>query len=215
MEMRRLKRDLQTLLGDYIGQRIREKRFDPRGKAATMLDDLAHYDLAITVALCWLDRGEGRSRVDSDLIAVTSPGNGQYPNHLEREAMILSTFAGMVLVKQPPVEEVLSLYSCKPSASYPQERTKSTIVHPFTLSSHPFAMLKSYKAVAHSRRHTQLLQRWRSGQSKSPLPQHPHDRQSVSSSPPSTVPHAEAEDSEHFLRDLTEHYEGSAESLQD
>uniref|UniRef100_A0A0E9R3L0 Uncharacterized protein n=1 Tax=Anguilla anguilla TaxID=7936 RepID=A0A0E9R3L0_ANGAN len=30
--------------------------------------------------------------------AVTSPGDGQYPNHLEREAMILSTFAGMVLV---------------------------------------------------------------------------------------------------------------------
>ncbi|XP_035263995.1 uncharacterized protein C2orf80-like isoform X2 [Anguilla anguilla] len=163
MERRRLKRDLQALLADYIGQRLREKSFDAQGKASTMLDDLAHYDLAITVALWWLDRGEGHDAVESDLIAVTSPGDGQYPNHLEREAMILSTFAGMVL-NSLPVEEVLSLYSCKPSASHAQQRTKNSIVHPFTLSYHPFAMLNAYKAVAHSKRHSQWLQRWRSGQ---------------------------------------------------
>ncbi|KAJ8352897.1 hypothetical protein SKAU_G00243730 [Synaphobranchus kaupii] len=217
METRRLKRDLQALLGDYIGQRIREKGFDPQGKASTALDDLAHYDLAISVALWWLDKGEGQDAIESDLTDLTSPGSGQYPNHLEREAMILSTFAGMVL-NSLPVEEVLSLYTCKPSASYLREHAKGTIVHPFTLSYHPFAMLKAYKAVAHSRRHSQLLQRWRTGQSKpEPTGQRTSAQSSPSSSSPSSSLSSSSPQPSHSdsPRDLTEHYEGSAESLLD
>ncbi|KAJ0005418.1 hypothetical protein NQD34_015312, partial [Periophthalmus magnuspinnatus] len=106
---------------DYIGQRIREKSFDPKGKGTcTMLDDLAHYDLAISVALWWLNREEGRY--------VEAAARAQYPNHLEREAMILSSFAGMIV---------------------------AAIVYPFTLSYHPFAMLSSYKAVHHSKKHSE------------------------------------------------------------
>lgn len=75
----------------------------------------------------------------------------QYPNRLEREAMILSSFAGMLLVRliirvinllqfhlvfnhvsplsyhfqnNLPLEDILSLYNCKPSASYPHNDAK-------------------------------------------------------------------------------------------
>ncbi|KAJ0070065.1 hypothetical protein NL108_002386, partial [Boleophthalmus pectinirostris] len=110
---------------DYIGQRIREKSFDPKGKGtATMLDDLAHYDLAISVALWWLNKEEGR------YVGATTAAH--YPNHLEREAMILSSFAGMIMVS-----------------------AIAAIVYPFTLSYHPFAMLSSYKAVHHSKKQSE------------------------------------------------------------
>ncbi|KAK7913747.1 hypothetical protein WMY93_013958 [Mugilogobius chulae] len=156
MGARRLKRDLEALLGDYIGQRIREKSFDPKGKGtSTMLDDLAHYDLAISVALWWLNKEEGRG-------ATTSP---QYPNHLEREAMILSSFAGMIMNKLP-VEEILALYKCKPAATYSNDNSKAAIVYPFTLSYHPLAMLSSYKAVHHSKMHNDKLKRWLSEKAK-------------------------------------------------
>uniref|UniRef100_A0A3Q3GDR0 Uncharacterized protein n=1 Tax=Labrus bergylta TaxID=56723 RepID=A0A3Q3GDR0_9LABR len=87
MEARQLKREVEALIGDYIGQKLREKSFDPKGKGtSTVLDDLAHYDLAISVALWWLEKEEGRD---------VPP---QYPNRLEREAMILSSFAGIIMV---------------------------------------------------------------------------------------------------------------------
>uniref|UniRef100_A0A4W6F3U4 Uncharacterized protein n=1 Tax=Lates calcarifer TaxID=8187 RepID=A0A4W6F3U4_LATCA len=95
MGARQLKRDVEALIGDYIGQKLRENSFDPKGKGtSTMLDDLAHYDLAIRVALWWLDKEEGRDVLDSDIIL----GCAQYPNRLEREAMILSSFAGIIMV---------------------------------------------------------------------------------------------------------------------
>ncbi|XP_040913423.1 uncharacterized protein C2orf80-like isoform X2 [Toxotes jaculatrix] len=99
MGARQLKRDVEALIGDYIGQRLRENSFDPKGKgASTVLDDLAHYDLAISVALWWLDKEEGRDVLDSDIIGSTcSLGSAQYPNRLEREAMILSSFAGIIM----------------------------------------------------------------------------------------------------------------------
>uniref|UniRef100_A0A673BC58 Uncharacterized protein n=1 Tax=Sphaeramia orbicularis TaxID=375764 RepID=A0A673BC58_9TELE len=50
----------------------------------------AHYDLAINVALWWLNKEEGGT--------MRSPGSAQYPNRLEREAMILSSFAGIIMV---------------------------------------------------------------------------------------------------------------------
>ncbi|KAG9348738.1 hypothetical protein JZ751_029055, partial [Albula glossodonta] len=112
-----------------------------------------------------------------------------------------------------PVEEVLSLYSCKPCSSYSQEQTKSTIVHPFTLSYHPFAMLKSYKAVAHSRRHTQWLQRWRATRCKADSPDQHTSEPSSSSASASPQPSVSASDDS--PRHVTEHYEGSEESLHD
>ncbi|KAK5936083.1 hypothetical protein CgunFtcFv8_021381 [Champsocephalus gunnari] len=53
-----------------------------------------------------------------------------------------------------PVEEILALYRCKPAASFPNQHSKGTLVYPFTLSYYPLAMLGSYKAVYHSKKHT-------------------------------------------------------------
>uniref|UniRef100_A0A673HSB2 Uncharacterized protein n=1 Tax=Sinocyclocheilus rhinocerous TaxID=307959 RepID=A0A673HSB2_9TELE len=135
MEAKRFFKNLFS--GEYIGQRLRENGFDPKGKStSTMLDDLANYDLTISVALWWLSKDDEKNA---------------YPNHLEREAMILSSFAGMLL-NSLPIEDILSLYNCKPVASYPHNH--GNIVHPFSLSYHPFSMLSSFKAVDHSRKHS-------------------------------------------------------------
>ncbi|XP_015213878.1 uncharacterized protein C2orf80 isoform X2 [Lepisosteus oculatus] len=153
MERRRLRRDIEALLGDYIGQRLRENGFDPKGKrVSTVLDDLAHYDLAIAVALHWLNEDEGGDGVEKDTRCKEYPRPGRYPNRLEREAMILSSFAGTVL-NRLPVEDVLCLYRCKPSTTYAQRSSQSPIVHPFTLSSHPFAMLTAHEAVERAKKH--------------------------------------------------------------
>ncbi|XP_055022968.1 uncharacterized protein C2orf80-like [Boleophthalmus pectinirostris] len=206
MGARRLKRDLEVLLGDYIGQRIREKSFDPKGKGtATMLDDLAHYDLAISVALWWLNKEEGRYVFDRDIFGATTAAH--YPNHLEREAMILSSFAGMIMNKLP-VEEILALYKCKPAATYSNEHSKAAIVYPFTLSYHPFAMLSSYKAVHHSKKQNDKLKRWLSEKAKAnALPTRPSSSSSSSQSFLS--------DTSEYHEERTENYEGSQESLQD
>ncbi|KAL7385709.1 hypothetical protein ABVT39_026857 [Epinephelus coioides] len=211
MEARQLKRDVQALIGDYIGQKLRENSFDPKGKGtSTMLDDLAHYDLAISVALWWLDREEGRDMLDRDIIGTTSSaGSAKYPNRLEREAMILSSFAGIIM-NSLPVEEILALYRCKPAASYPNQQSKGMIVYPFTLSYHPFAMLGSYKAVHHSKKHNQKLKRWLSERAKVSAPS---GRASASTS--SSSSHSFLSDSNGCREERTEHYEGSLESLRD
>uniref|UniRef100_A0A3B4ZN61 Uncharacterized protein n=1 Tax=Stegastes partitus TaxID=144197 RepID=A0A3B4ZN61_9TELE len=141
MEAKQLKRDVEALIGDYIGQKLREISFDPKGKGtSTMLDDLAHYDLAISVALWWLDKEEGPDVLDRDIILYH--GSSQYPNRSEREAMILSSFAGMIMVRDfTQTQLLLNLFG--------------SIVVPFTLSYHPFAMLGSYKAVHHCRKHSE------------------------------------------------------------
>ncbi|XP_042282829.1 uncharacterized protein C2orf80-like [Thunnus albacares] len=212
MGARQLKRNVEALLGDYIGQKLRENSFDPKGKGtSTVLDDLAHYDLAISVALWWLDREQGRDAFDRDIIGTTSvSGSAQYPNRLEREAMILSSFAGMIM-DSLPVEEILALYRCKPAASYPNQESKGAIVYPFTLSYHPFAMLGSYKAVHHSKRHNQKLKRWLSERAKTSAPTRGVSVQSSSSSSSS---HSFLSDSTECHEDKAEHYEGSQESLQ-
>ncbi|XP_029314513.1 uncharacterized protein C2orf80 [Cottoperca gobio] len=211
MEARQLKREVQALIGDHIGQKLREKSFDPKGKGTcTMLDELAHYDLAITVALWWLDRDEGRDVLDADIIGATSSlGSARYPNHLEREAMILSSFAGIIM-NNLPVEEILALYSCKPAASYPSQQSKGALVYPFTLSYHPLAMLGSYKAVSHSKKHSQKLKRWLS------------ERMKASAPPAVSAPSSSSSSSHSFLSENSdrheegaEHYEGSLESLHD
>ncbi|XP_043104398.1 uncharacterized protein C2orf80-like [Puntigrus tetrazona] len=208
MEAKRVKRDVKTLLDEYIGQRLRETGFDPKGKStSTMLDDLAHYDLAISVALWQLNKDNAAG---NDYIGIGSLRHiSQYPNHLEREAMILSSFAGMLL-NSLPIEDILSLYNCKPVASYPHNHAKGNIVHPFSLSYHPFAMLYSFKAVDHSRKHTQVLKRWIKEHGKQEVsPERPEPSTSSSSSSFSVS------DSEDSLKDETAHYEGSQESLQD
>ncbi|XP_072542027.1 uncharacterized protein C2orf80 [Salminus brasiliensis] len=212
METRRLKRDIKALLGEYIGQKLRENGFDPKGKGTSMLDDVAHYDLAVSVALWWLEKEDKRSPVETELIGVISPGHSQYPNQQERKAMILSSFAGMLL-NSLPVEDILSLYSCKPSASCPHQDTKSNIIHPFTLSYHPFAMLSSYKAVDHSRKHTKTLKHWNSEHNKGASTQ--TDKVEKAPSITSSSSSSSYSDSEDSLKEQRKHYEGSQESLQD
>ncbi|KAM6984963.1 uncharacterized protein C2orf80 [Aplochiton taeniatus] len=188
MGLRQLKKDVEALLSNYIGQRLRENGFDPKGRGtSTVVDELSHYDLAISVALWWLAKNEGQYVLERDIVAATSSlrSDQVYPNHLEREAMILSSFAGTIL-NSLPVEEILALYSCKPSASYPNLHSKSSIVHPFTLSYHPFAMLGSYKAVDHSRKHTNRLTLWLSKKAKPSAPAVQRVSTSSSSSTSST-----------------------------
>ncbi|XP_069033530.1 uncharacterized protein C2orf80 [Embiotoca jacksoni] len=207
MEAKQLKRDIEALIGEYIGQKLRELSFDPKGRGtATMLDDLAHYDLALSVTLWWLEKEEGWDVLDRDNIGATcSSGSAQYPDRLEREAMILSSFAGMIM-NSLPVEDILALYRCKPAASYPSQQSKGSIVYPFSLSYHPFAMLGSYKAVHHSKKHNQKLKRWLSEQTKGSAPPTPVSVQS-SCSPQSFS------DSSHCHQDGAQ--EASQESLQD
>ncbi|XP_026127928.1 uncharacterized protein C2orf80-like [Carassius auratus] len=212
MEVKRVKRDVKTLLDEYIGQRLRETGFDPKGKSSsTMLDDLAHYDLAISVALWWLNKDNGKNAAENDYTGIGSLKHiSQYPNHLEREAMILSSFAGMLL-NSLPIEDILSLYNCKPVSSYPHNNTKGNIVHPFSLSYHPFAMLSSFKAVDHSRKHTRVLKRWIKEHRKQEVSPVIEKLESSSTSSSSSS----FSDSEDSLKDETANYEGSQESLQD
>ncbi|KAM9710618.1 uncharacterized protein C2orf80 [Menidia menidia] len=180
MEAKRLQRDVEALIADYVGQRLREKSFDPAGRASSVLDELAHYDLAISVALWWLNREElkreeGQGGVDTGIIGAP------YPSRLEREAMILSSFAGIIMSRLP-VEEILDLYKRKPAACFLSPQTQVSIVHPFPRSCHPFAMLGSYRAAHHSRRLSQRLSRWRSERGKSGSAPRPG---SLESRPPS------------------------------
>ncbi|XP_029386195.1 uncharacterized protein C2orf80 [Echeneis naucrates] len=210
MGARQLKRDVEALIGDYVGQKIRENSFDPKGKAtSTVLDELAHYDLAISVALWWLDKEEEKDVLDI-IRATCSLGGTRYPNRLEREAMILSSFAGIIM-SNLPVEEILALYRLKPAASYSNHQSKATIVCPFSLSYHPFAMLSSYKAVDHSKKHNQKLKRWLSQRAKASAPA---GRASVRS-PSSSSSRSSLTDNSEAVEDRAEDYEGSQESLQD
>ncbi|CAL8387791.1 uncharacterized protein C2orf80 isoform X2 [Gadus morhua] len=176
-----------------------------------MLDDLAHCDLALRVALWWLDRDEGQGILDTDIIGAKSlSGSNKYPSHLEREAMILSSFAGIVL-NALPVEEILALYSCKPAATHSKHQSKNSIVHPFTLSYHPFAMLCSYKALDHSKKHSQKLKRWLLEKSNA------SSGQAALAQPSSSASSSRSflSDSDEVQKNRTKHYEGSLESLRD
>ncbi|XP_041857176.1 uncharacterized protein C2orf80-like [Melanotaenia boesemani] len=212
MEAKQVKKDVGVLICNYVGQKLREKSFDPAGRGrSTVLDDLAHYDLAISVALWWLSQDDGRRVLDTDIIGATCcSGTVQYPNRLEREAMILSSFAGIIM-SSLPVEEILALYRCKPVATYPSHRSKGLIVYPFTLSYHPFAMLHSYKAVQHSKKHSEKLNRWLSEGEKTSSPPRQVSVQTSSSSSSSTF----LSDSSDGHQEAAENYEGSQESLQD
>ncbi|KAM8789843.1 LOW QUALITY PROTEIN: uncharacterized protein C2orf80 homolog [Rhynchonycteris naso] len=148
MERRLLKKEMKKLLGDYIGIRLRENEFDPKGRRQlTFLDDMAHYDLAINVALQWLDHSEDLTWLEWEKVKKSFHDRPIYPNHREREAMILSSYAG-ILMNSLPIEEVFKIYGADSSAS--SSATKVPRAPPFRCSLHPFAMLTAPKAAEYA-----------------------------------------------------------------
>ncbi|XP_069471704.1 uncharacterized protein C2orf80 homolog isoform X2 [Ambystoma mexicanum] len=124
MERKHLKKEIRRLLGDYVGTRLRENEFDPKGRRkSNMIDEMAHYDLAIGVALLWLTDSESHSTSEKEKTKVPFISSHNYPNKMEREAMILSSFAG-ILMNSIPVEDVFGMYSCKPPKSHIQSLAK-------------------------------------------------------------------------------------------
>ncbi|CAG5957102.1 unnamed protein product [Menidia menidia] len=100
---------------DYVGQRLREKSFDPAGRASSVMDELAHYDLAISVALWWLNREElNREELKRE------EGQGGV------DTGIISELSGRLFLFQSrlPVEEILDLYKRKPAACFPGPQTQ-------------------------------------------------------------------------------------------
>ncbi|XP_075286567.1 LOW QUALITY PROTEIN: uncharacterized protein C2orf80 homolog [Opisthocomus hoazin] len=69
-----------------------------------------------------------------------------YPNRIEREAMILSSYAG-ILMNSIPIEEIFEIYSMRPSATHWQSSANDHWIQPFKLSLHPFAMLTAPEAA--------------------------------------------------------------------
>ncbi|XP_043916639.1 uncharacterized protein C2orf80 homolog isoform X2 [Protopterus annectens] len=135
-EKKLLRKEVEKLLRDYIGIRLRENEFDPKGeKKLTVIDEMAHYDLAVNVALQWSEEAEG---VDSSRTERPSTPS-TYPNKMEREAMILSSFAG-ILMGHLPV--------------------------PFSLSFHPFAMLTAPHAAELARKQCLKLLKSKKGMQK-------------------------------------------------
>ncbi|KAH0621685.1 hypothetical protein JD844_023257 [Phrynosoma platyrhinos] len=161
MERKRLKKEIEKLLGDYVGIRLRENEFDPQGKRqTTFLDDLAHYDLAINIAFPWLSDSEANLPWGKEKKKVQLYGQYVYPNRIKREAMILSSYAGM-LMRAPnglslqnsiPVEDVIAIYNTRPSVTHWRSSPKGHWIHPCNLSLHPFAMLTAPQASEHARK---------------------------------------------------------------
>ncbi|CAM4631719.1 unnamed protein product [Lepidochelys olivacea] len=150
MERKRLKKEIEKLLGDYVGIRLRENEFDPKGRQQpTFLDDMAHYDLAINVALLWLNDSEAQSPLAKGKRNLPLHSRYIYPNRTEREAMVLSFYAG-ILMNSIPIEDVFEIYSTGPSATCWHRSAKGHRIHPFNLSLHPFAMLTAPKAAEHA-----------------------------------------------------------------
>ncbi|XP_048725576.1 uncharacterized protein LOC125644908 isoform X3 [Caretta caretta] len=150
MERKRLKKEIEKLLGDYVGIRLRENEFDPKGRQQpTFLDDMAHYDLAINVALLWLNDSEAQSPLAKGKRNLPLHSRYIYPNRTEREAMILSFYAG-ILMNSIPIEDVFEIYSTGPSATRWHRSAKGHRIHLFNLSLHPFAMLTAPKAAEHA-----------------------------------------------------------------
>ncbi|XP_064419536.1 uncharacterized protein C2orf80-like [Latimeria chalumnae] len=152
MEKKLLRKEIEKLLGDYIGIRLRENEFDPQGKRQqSFLDDMAHYNLAINIALLWLNEDVDKEPHETRRIMPPGPRKGSYPNKMEREAMILSSFAE-ILMNSIPVEDVLALYEHRPSLTRLHDPAKDHLLRPFKLSHHPFAMLTAPRAAEHSRK---------------------------------------------------------------
>ncbi|XP_036010483.1 uncharacterized protein C2orf80 homolog isoform X8 [Mus musculus] len=79
-----------------------------------------------------------------------------YPNRKEREAMILSSYAG-VLMNSIPIEEVLKIYGANSSASPDSTKVAQALLPRRSL--HPFAMLTAPRAAECNRRQSVKLRR--------------------------------------------------------
>ncbi|XP_002712607.2 uncharacterized protein C2orf80 homolog isoform X1 [Oryctolagus cuniculus] len=157
MERKLVKKEIKKLLGDYIGIRLRENEFDPKGRRQlTFLDDMAHYDLTISVALQWLDHSEDFCWLKEEEVKMPLNGRSRYPSRREREAMILSSYAG-ILMNSTPIEEVFRLYGADSSAH--SGTTKVPRAPSLHLSLHPFAMLTAPKAAEYARKQSIKLRR--------------------------------------------------------
>ncbi|VCX10666.1 unnamed protein product, partial [Gulo gulo] len=157
MERKLLKKEIKKLLGDYIGIRLRENEFDPKGRRQlTFLDDMAHYDLAINVALQWLDHSEDLTWLEWEKVKMPFHDRPVYPNRKEREAMILSSYAG-ILMNSIPIEEVFKMYGADSSTN--SRATKVPRAPPLRLSLHPFAMLTAPHAAEYARKQSVKLRR--------------------------------------------------------
>ncbi|CAN0209261.1 unnamed protein product [Bubo scandiacus] len=80
-----------------------------------LLSVQVHYNLPFSVALLWLSDLDAQTALTRQKMNFTARNQYRYPNQTEREAMILSAYAG-VLLNSIPIEEVLEIYSMKPSA---------------------------------------------------------------------------------------------------
>ncbi|XP_070437927.1 uncharacterized protein C2orf80 homolog isoform X6 [Equus przewalskii] len=150
MERRLLKKEMKKLLGDYVGIRLRENEFDPKGRRQpTLLDDMAHYDLAVSATLQWLDHSEDLTWLEREEVKMPFRGRPIYTNRREREAMILSSYAGL-LMNRIPIEEVFTIYRAGSSAN--SGATKGPGAPPVPRSLHPFAMLTAPQAAEHARK---------------------------------------------------------------
>ncbi|XP_070098280.1 uncharacterized protein C2orf80 homolog isoform X6 [Equus caballus] len=150
MERRLLKKEMKKLLGDYVGIRLRENEFDPKGRRQpTLLDDMAHYDLAVSATLQWLDHSEDLTWLEQEEVKMPFRGRPIYTNRREREAMILSSYAGL-LMNRIPIEEVFTIYRAGSSAN--SGATKGPGAPPVPRSLHPFAMLTAPQAAEHARK---------------------------------------------------------------
>ncbi|XP_032549700.1 uncharacterized protein C2orf80 homolog isoform X3 [Chiroxiphia lanceolata] len=140
----------EILLGDYVGIRLREKEFDPRGqRPPTFLDDMVHYNLALSVALLWLSDLDAPIALTREKMSFAARNKYTYPNRTEREAMILSSYAG-ILMNSIPVEEIFEIYSMRPSATHWQRSANDHWIPPFRFSLHPFAMLTAPEAAEYA-----------------------------------------------------------------
>ncbi|ELW70791.1 Gamma-crystallin A [Tupaia chinensis] len=140
MERRLIKKEMKKLLGDYIGIRLRENEFDPKGRRQlTFLDDMVKKGMLMRVTF---------------VLKMPFHGRPIYPNRREREAMILSSYAG-ILMNSIPIEEVFKIYGADSSAS--SVTTKAPRIPSFHLSLHPFAMLTAPKAAEYVRKQNHLL----------------------------------------------------------
>ncbi|XP_028742539.2 uncharacterized protein C2orf80 homolog isoform X1 [Peromyscus leucopus] len=157
MEKRLVKQEVKRLLGEYIGIRLRENEFDPKGRGhLTFLDEMAHYDLAASVACQWLDPSEDLTWLQWEKLKTPLHGRPLYPNRKEREAVILSSYAG-VLMNSIPVEEVLRIYGAHSSASPDSTKVSRALLPRRSL--HPFAMLTAPNAAECNRRQSVKLRR--------------------------------------------------------
>lgn len=104
----------------------------------------------------WLDHSEDLTWLEWEKGKRPFRGRPMHPNHREREAMILSSYAG-ILMNSIPVEEVFKIYGADSSAN--SAAIKVPRAPPFGLSLHPFAMLTAPKAAEYARKQSVKLRR--------------------------------------------------------